>query len=92
MKARKIPVRSCVACRTPGDKRGLLRIVRTPAGDVVSDSTGKLAGRGAYVCPTAECLRRAIKEKRLGRALKSDIPEETLRKLEDSIEQGQTNM
>ena len=92
MKQRKTPIRSCTACRTSGDKKGLLRIVRTPAGEVTVDETGKLAGRGTYICPNSGCLRRAIKEKRLSRALKMEIPEEILRRLEQMIEQGSEKM
>lgn len=92
MKPRKVPIRTCAACRTSGEKKGLLRIVRTPAGDVMIDETGKTAGRGTYLCPSPECLRRAVKEKRLSRALKMEIPEEILRRLEQMIEQGSDKM
>jgi hypothetical protein len=81
---RRAPVRTCVACRTTGGKRGLLRVVRLPAGDVrpegagvVVDPTGKKSGRGAYVCPTPECVALALKQKKLERSLKSPIPPET---------------
>ena len=70
----------------------MLRIARTPAGEVKVDETGRLAGRGTYICPSSECLRRAIKEKRLSRALKMEIPEEILRRLEQMIEQGSEKM
>ena len=64
------PQRTCVACRSTVDKRGLLRVVRTPDGAVVVDLTGKRAGRGAYLCDKAECWRNAIKKGRLDAALK----------------------
>jgi len=70
----------------------LLRIVRTPAGEIRIDETGKMPGRGTYLCPSPECLRRAIKEKRLSRALKMEIPEEILRRLEQMVEQGSEKM
>ena len=81
--ARRVPVRTCVACRTSGGKRGLLRIVRLPEGaGVAVDPTGKQSGRGAYVCPTSVCIELAIKRKALERSLKITLPEgfvETLR-------------
>lgn len=70
----------------------MLRIVRTPAGEIRIDETGKMPGRGTYLCPSPECLRRAIKEKRLSRALKMEIPEEILRRLEQMVEQGSEKM
>ena len=91
-KQRKAPVRTCIACRTSGDKRSLLRIVRTPTGEIVVDHTGKMSGRGAYICPQPECLRRAVKEKRLPRALRTEIPEEILRQLEKETKQGSEEM
>lgn len=68
-----------MACRTSGGKRGLLRVVRLGAGenagDVVLDPTGKKSGRGAYVCPTPECIALALKQKKLERSLKTPIAE-----------------
>jgi hypothetical protein len=66
---RHIPQRSCIACRQVRGKSELLRIVRTPPGAVEVDRTGKLAGRGAYVCRDESCIAQAIKQKKLGRAL-----------------------
>ena len=77
---RRVPVRTCVACRTSGGKRGLLRVVRLGAGEgsgtAVLDPTGKKSGRGAYVCPTAECVGQALKQKKLERSLKTTLSEE----------------
>lgn len=74
------PQRTCVACRSTGDKRGLLRVVRTPDGAVAVDPTGKRAGRGAYLCNKAECWRNAIKKGRLDAALKVTLsPDDKLR-------------
>lgn len=92
MKQRNAPVRTCVACRTSGDKQGLLRVVKTPAGDISVDATGRLAGRGAYLCLSCECLRKAIKEKRLSRALRAEVPAETIRIIEETVEQGSKDM
>ncbi|MDO8483707.1 MAG: YlxR family protein [Candidatus Limnocylindrales bacterium] len=71
---RRVPSRSCVACRTVRPKRELMRVVRTPAGEVAIDSSGRSAGRGAYVCRTAECIDNAIKKGALSRALKTPLP------------------
>ena len=73
-KARHVPMRTCVACRTERTKRDLTRIVRTPDRQVVLDPGGRLAGRGAYVCPDGECLQRAIKKGALARALEIPLP------------------
>lgn len=92
MRQRKTPIRTCVACRVTGDKRALLRVVRTPSGEVTVDLTGKMAGRGAYLCPSIECLVRARKEKRLSRALRAEVTEDAVRRLEEIIKQGSDEM
>lgn len=71
-KRRHVPQRSCVACRRTDSKRELIRIVRTPQG-VQIDPTGKLAGRGAYLCDARECWQKALKISALNRALKTTI-------------------
>jgi predicted RNA-binding protein YlxR (DUF448 family) len=76
MHSRHIPIRTCVACRTSGDKRGLLRVVRQADGTVVFDPTGKQNGRGAYVCASAECIALARRKKSLDRSLKVTLPPE----------------
>ena len=68
-KVKKIPQRQCVGCRTKRDKKDLLRIVKTPEGEIVLDATGKRSGRGVYVCPDPECLRKARKSRGLERAV-----------------------
>ncbi len=92
MRQRKVSIRTCTACRTSGEKSALLRIVRTVEGRVAVDATGKIAGRGAYLCRSADCLRRALKEKRLSRALRTEIPEEVVRQLEKIVAQGSEDM
>ena len=62
MKAKKVPVRMCAGCGGRFDKRDLVRVVRTPQGDVQLDLTGKMAGRGAYVCHDPACLQKARNE------------------------------
>lgn len=76
MKPKKIPMRMCVGCREMKEKRELIRIVRTPEGETVLDSTGKRSGRGAYVCRQVECLRRAIRQKQLERQLEITLTPE----------------
>ena len=76
MKPRKIPMRMCVGCREMKEKRELIRIVRTPEGETLIDPTGKKSGRGAYVCRSPECLKRAIKQKQLERQLQVNLTEE----------------
>jgi uncharacterized protein len=75
-KVRRLPQRQCVACGQMRVKRELIRIVRTPDGAVRVDLTGKLSGRGAYVCPQASCIDRALHEERLARTLERTIPED----------------
>ena len=82
MAPRRVPNRTCVACRTSRTKRELVRIVRTPSGHVVVDETGKLDGRGAYVCRTAACLTIANTKGALSRALKSQVPAALLASIE----------
>lgn len=81
-KPRKIPQRQCVGCRTMTDKRELVRIVKTPEGEIVLDATGKKSGRGAYVCRNPECLRKARKSRALERAFETAIPAEVYDALE----------
>lgn len=66
----------CVGCREMKDKKELVRIVKSPEGDIQVDTTGKKPGRGAYVCPHQECLNTAIKKKALQKALQHEIPKE----------------
>lgn len=75
----------CVGCKEMKNKRDLLRIVRTPTGEVVLDQTGKKSGRGAYICPAETCFNRAYKEKRLERALDHPIDASVYEALRQSI-------
>jgi predicted RNA-binding protein YlxR (DUF448 family) len=79
-------MRTCVGCRTERTKRELVRVVRTPEGEVVLDVTGKRSGRGAYLCPQRECLAAARKSKSLERALEREIPAEVWEKLAQGFE------
>jgi predicted RNA-binding protein YlxR (DUF448 family) len=71
-----VPQRTCVACRTTGAKRGLVRVVRTATGSVEVDETGKKPGRGAYLCRSRECWDKALKGRMLEYALKTAITSE----------------
>ena len=73
---KEIPMRQCLGCREMKPKRELMRVVRSPEGQVGIDHNGKANGRGAYLCPKAECLKKAIKTKALARALEVEIPQE----------------
>ena len=86
VKPRKIPQRQCVGCRTMYDKRDLLRVVKSPEGEISLDATGKKSGRGAYVCRSAECLKKAQRSKALERALEIAIPEEIYAALQQQME------
>ena len=84
---RHVPLRTCVACRTTGAKRGLVRIVRTPQGHVEVDPTGKAAGRGAYLCQRRQCWQEALKRDSLARALRVKLWETDKEKLTAFAEQ-----
>lgn len=83
---KKIPQRQCMGCRTRRAKKELIRVVRSPEGAVTLDFHGKLNGRGAYLCPQIDCLRRAIRSKALERSLDTAIPEEIYARLEKEME------
>ena len=85
-KPRKIPQRQCVGCRTMTDKRELVRIVKTPEGEIVLDTTGKKSGRGAYVCRDPQCLKKARKSRALDRMLEVSIPDEVYEALGRQME------
>ena len=85
---KKIPQRQCMGCRERLDKRALIRVVRCPDGNVQLDFSGKLSGRGAYICPKAECLKKAQKAKSLERSLEVPIPEEVYGRLSREIEEN----
>ena len=83
---KKIPQRQCMGCRERKNKRELIRVVRSPEGDVGLDFGGKAPGRGAYLCPNPECLKRAIRSKALDRSLEVEIPEVVYARLEKEME------
>ena len=84
--AKKIPMRQCLGCREMKPKPELLRVVRSPEGEVSLDPRGKKPGRGAYVCRSADCLRCAVKSRALSRALEAQIPDEVMERLATAME------
>lgn len=85
-RVKKIPQRMCVGCQEMRPKKELIRVVRTPDDRIEIDPTGKMSGRGAYICPQLECLQNAIKGKRLDRALQRTITQEVLEVLKQKLE------
>ncbi len=82
---KKTPMRMCVACRQMRPKKELVRIVRTPEGDVRLDTTGRANGRGAYLCASTECLNRAVKTRALERALEAKLDGDVLASLKEVL-------
>ncbi|MGI6037692.1 MAG: RNase P modulator RnpM [Limnochordia bacterium] len=83
---KRIPSRTCVGCRTVKAKKEMWRIVREPTGNISFDETGKRSGRGAYICPSPQCLAEALKSKALSRALQTEIPPEVIENLQAQLE------
>lgn len=86
---KKIPMRQCVGCREMKSKKELIRIVRSPEGEISLDFRGKKPGRGAYICPNPACLAKAKKSKALSRAFDTPIPDEIWEALEKQMEAGE---
>ncbi len=86
MRRRHIPQRTCIGCRQVRPKREMIRLVRTPEGELVIDETGKRNGRGAYLCRRRECWQAVLKGNQLGRALKMDIGEQERQMLQGYAE------
>ena len=83
---KKIPQRQCMGCRERKAKRELIRIVRGTDGEVRVDFGGKMNGRGAYICPSVECLKKVQNSKALERSLETPIPEEVYARLAKEME------
>lgn len=82
---KKVPLRMCVGCRQMRPKKELLRIVRTPEGEVKADRTGRAAGRGAYICKNIECLEKAKKIRALERALEHAVDGAVFERLKEEV-------
>ena len=85
MNTRKIPLRKCTGCGEMKSKKEMVRVLKTPEDTIVLDATGKKNGRGAYICNSLECLRKAIKSKGLERSLKTAIQKEVYEQLESEL-------
>ena len=86
---KKIPMRQCLGCREMKPKRELIRAVKSPDGGISLDFKGKAPGRGAYICPNADCLKKAIKARALEKAFSAQIPDEVYKAISEQIEAGQ---
>ena len=85
---KKIPIRQCLGCREHKPKNELIRVVRSPDGEVSLDFRGKKPGRGAYVCPDNQCLAKVRKSRALGRAFSAPLPAEVWEALEAQLREG----
>lgn len=86
MSAKKIPQRQCIGCGEMKNKKEMIRILKTPEGEFTLDATGRKNGRGAYLCPSMECLKKAVKNKGLERSFKMAIPRDVYETLEKEME------
>ena len=83
---KKIPIRTCIGCNESKPKKELIRVVKSPAGEISIDFTGKKNGRGAYLCFNVACLEKAIKTKKLSRTFETQIEDEIYNKLRAEME------
>lgn len=89
MKEKKLPLRMCTGCGEHKQKRELIRVVKSPQGDISLDLTGRKPGRGAYICPQPECLQKARKARRLERAFSCQIPDSVYDAMEEELKNEQ---
>ena len=89
MKNKKIPLRMCTGCMEMKPKKELIRIVKSPEGEVSVDLTGKKSGRGAYICKSVKCLKKAVKSHRIDRNLECTIPDEVYEKMEKELSENE---
>ena len=85
---KKIPTRRCTGCGEHFPKNTLIRVLRTPEGEIILDLTGKKSGRGAYICKNAQCLKKARKSRRIETSLECQISEELYDRMEEELEGG----
>lgn len=83
--SKKSPLRQCVGCGEMKEKHSMYRVIKTPEGELLIDTTGRKNGRGAYICPNEDCLKRAAKSRGLERSLKMQIPPEVYEALEEEL-------
>lgn len=87
MSTKRIPLRQCIGCGESKSKKEMVRILRTETEGIVLDATGRKNGRGAYLCPCAECLGKAVKNRGLDRSFKTQVPKEVYEALKKEMEQ-----
>lgn len=89
MQVKRVPLRMCAGCGEMKPKKELVRVVKPPEGEIILDLTGKKAGRGAYVCPSPECLKKARKNRRIERSFQCKIPDEIYDAMEAELQKRQ---
>lgn len=89
MRQKKIPMRMCAGCGEHKPKKELVRVVKSPEGEISLDTTGRKPGRGAYVCRSADCLRLARRARRLERAFSCQIPDEVYERMEEELSRNE---
>ena len=82
---RKIPERRCTGCGEHFPKNTLIRVLRTPEGEIILDVTGKKSGRGAYICKNADCLKKAKRARRIESSLECSVPDEIYARMEEEL-------
>ena len=87
MSTKKIPLRQCIGCGEMKSKKEMMRVLKTAEDEIVLDATGRKNGRGAYLCPSMDCFKKAVKNKGLERSFKTAIPKEVYETLEKEMEQ-----
>ena len=87
MSTNKIPLRQCIGCGEMKSKKEMIRVLKTAEDEIVLDATGRKNGRGAYLCPSMDCFKKAVKNKGLERSFKTAIPKEVYETLEKEMEQ-----
>ena len=87
---KKVATRQCMGCGEKKDKKELIRVIKTPEGEIIVDFTGKKNGRGAYICNSIDCLKTAVKKKSLERSLKTQIQKEIYQELEKEMMEGES--
>ena len=87
MSMKKVPLRQCIGCGEMKSKKEMIRVIKTAEDEIMLDATGRKNGRGAYLCPSKECLKRAVKSRGLERSFKMAIPKEVYETLEKEMEE-----
>ena len=87
MSMKKVPLRQCIGCQEMKSKKEMIRVIKTAEDEIMLDATGRKNGRGAYLCPSMECFKQAVKSKGLERSFKMAIPKEVYETLEKEMEE-----